>query len=167
MHQTAAKLRDNKLKSLQWKVTKIKQMYRKWVYRGWLAQQNRCRLSMSRSPRTVTSQRLLCRADAAAAARYFISWAFNLVKYGCCSALKRRCVLLKMISSVAYLNSRYAHHLVSVSQKHLLKQICFRAGSYGELLSARPKGFERAVVNSKNDIKMYTMGSRLSCVFIN
>lgn len=71
-----------------------------------------------------------------------VSWTFNLVKYGSCYTLKNRCMLLKMISKVAYLNSQYAHYLVSISQKHLLKQISFNPGSYGELLLTCAKGFE-------------------------
>lgn len=74
--------------------------------------------------------------------KYLVSWTFNLVKYGSCSTLKRKCLLLKMISRVAYLNSQCAHYLVSISQKHLVKQIAFHPGSYGELFSTCAKGCE-------------------------
>lgn len=43
---------------------------------------------------------------------------------------------------VAYLNSQCAHYLVSISQKHLVKQIAFHPGSYGELFSTCAKGCE-------------------------
>lgn len=51
-------------------------------------------------------------------------------------------MLLKMISRVAYLNSQYAHYIVSISQNHLLKPISVHPGSYGELLSTCAKRFE-------------------------
>jgi len=85
---------------------------------------------------------MLFQAYATVFVEYLVSWAFNLVKDGSCSALKRKCMLLKMVSKVAYLNSQYVHYLVSISQKHLLKQISVHPGNYGELLSTHAKGFE-------------------------
>lgn len=145
--------------------SKINRAYRTGVCRGWLAQQSSAAAAPRRGPRALPAPRPRSRA-AAAAGRCSASCTSDLRKSGS-SALKRSWALLAMVSSVACLNSHCAHYLVSVSQKHLLKQVSFQAGSYGELLSTCAKGFERAVVNSKNDVKMYTTGSRLSCVLIN